>query len=156
MQGLQCWYRPMNGIGENDEAVAAAVCGASDMILCAHPHCNEVLERFRAKKYHSKDCKDNHSALMRELGKQVLNRGKIKAAKLENSPRLQRVAKYLSDGKPHTTRDIQIACDVCCVGTIVSELRDEQNGFDITCTQVAKGRFEYTMIGGETQLLRLV
>ena len=146
----------MNAIGENDEMVSAAVCGASDMVLCAHPHCNEIFERFRAKKYHTKACKDDHSALMRELGKQILKQGKIKAALLERSPRLQRVAKYLSDGLPHTTRDIIRACDVCAVSTIIVELRVPKNGFVIICKQKKDSIFEYTMTAGQSQLLRLV
>ena len=145
----------MDTTSENDERVTAAVCGATDVILCAHPHCNEVFERFRTKKYHSKDCKDDHSALMRELGKKVLKRGKLHAALLENSPRLQRVAKLLSDGKPRSTRDIIRGADVCAVSTIVDELRAAINGFDIQCNQVAHNCWEYKMIGGQTQLLRL-
>ena len=78
------------------------------------------------------------------------------AALLENSPRLQRVAKFLGDKKTYTTLEIQLACQVCAVGSIVSELRDPKNGFDIRCKQTAKDRFEYTMVGGFTQLLRLV
>ena len=78
------------------------------------------------------------------------------AALLENSERLQKVAKFLGDKKTYTTLEIQLACQVCAVGSIVSELRDPKNGFDIVCKQVKKDRFEYTMIGGCENLLRLV
>jgi hypothetical protein len=107
------------------------------------------------KKYHSPECKDDHHRMEREAGKKALTRGKIKAALLENSPRLQRVAKFLGDKGTYTTMEIQKACQVCCVGTIVSELRDNKNGFVILCRQVDRGKFEYTMIGGFTQLLRI-
>jgi hypothetical protein len=45
------------------------------------------------------------------------------AAKLKNSPRLQRVDKFLSDLRPHTTRDIIRGADVCAVNSCVAELR---------------------------------
>lgn len=75
---------------------------------------------------------------------------------MENSPRLQKVAKLLGDKKTYTTLEIQLACQVCAVGSIVSELRDKKNGFDIVCKQTEKDRFEYTMIGGFTNLLRII
>ena len=78
------------------------------------------------------------------------------AALLENSPRLQRVAKFLGDKKTYTTLEIQLVCQVCAVGSIVSELRDPKNGFDIICNQVKKGKFEYMMVGGFENILRLV
>lgn len=78
------------------------------------------------------------------------------AALLENSERLQKVAKFLGDKKAYTTLEIQLACQVCAVGSLVSELRDPKNGFDIICKQVGNDRFEYTMIGGFENLLRLV
>ena len=78
------------------------------------------------------------------------------AALLENSLRLHRVAKFLGDKKTYTTLEIQLTCHVCAVGSIVSELRDSKNGFDIVCKQVGNDRFEYTMIGGFENLLRLV
>ncbi|MCK5610627.1 hypothetical protein KAR91_52630 [Candidatus Pacearchaeota archaeon] len=92
---------------------------------------------------------------MREAGKQVLKRGKLHAARLENSPRLQRVAKFLSDGKPHSTREIIRECDVCAVNVIVGELRVPKNGFDIDCTREG-GIWSYKMVGGQSQLLRLL
>jgi len=58
----------------------------------------------------------------------------MKAAKIENSPRLQRVAKYLSDGLKHSTRDIMYSAHACAVSAAVSELRE--NGFDIKCQRV--------------------
>jgi len=58
---------------------------------------------------------------------------KIHYAKLDKSPRLQRVLKYLKDKKPHSTRDIVKEADVCAVNSCVDELRE--NGFDIKCTR---------------------
>ncbi len=87
---------------------------------------------------------------------QARNKGTRHAALLENSPRLQKVAEFLGDGKVYTTLKIQLACQVCAVGSIVSELRDDKNGFDIRCKQVARDRFEYKMMGGFTNLLRIV
>lgn len=51
------------------------------------------------------------------------------AAKLENSPRLQRTHALLLDGQEHSTRDIIVEAHVCAVNSIISELR--ANGIDI-------------------------
>ena len=75
------------------------------------------------------------------------------AAKLETSDRLQRVASFLSDGKKRSTRAISIVCNVQAVGSTVSELRS--NGFEITCKRIGE-YFYYTMVGGKTNLLRMV
>jgi hypothetical protein len=56
--------------------------------------------------------------------------GGIHYAKLENSPRLQRVLKVLSDGLEHSTREIQRLADVCAVGTCMDELRE--NGINVS------------------------
>jgi hypothetical protein len=78
------------------------------------------------------------------------------AALLENSPRLQQIALLLGDKKPYSTREIREACDkVEAVGSAISELRDKKNGFVIICNQISKSRFEYKMIGGFTNLLRI-
>jgi len=55
------------------------------------------------------------------------------AAKLEVSPRLQRVANLLGDGEEHSTREIVHKCNVCAVNSAVSELR--ANGLNIVCRQ---------------------
>ena len=150
----------MNAIDQSKKVDSGAVYGAtsisSSMTECANPDCNRVFEKAPNKVYHSLECKNDYHRLERIAGKKALTRGKIKAALLENSPRLQRVAKFLSDGKVHTTMEIQIACQVCAVGTIKSELIDPKNGFDIVCKQIGKDRWEYKMIGGFSQLFRLV
>ena len=67
----------------------------------------------------------------------------IHYAKLNNSPRLQRLLAFLRDGKPHTTRNILKAIDICAVNTAICELR--RNGFDVACRCIGKGRFEYQL-----------
>ena len=52
-------------------------------------------------------------------------------AQLKTSPRLQRVAALLRDGKPHSTMSIIRGCGVCAVNSIIAELR--LNGLTITC-----------------------
>ena len=52
-------------------------------------------------------------------------------ARLADSPRLQRVARVLSDLKPHTTRDIIRSACVCAVNSAISELR--ANGMKVLC-----------------------
>lgn len=55
----------------------------------------------------------------------------MKAARIENSARLQRVADLLADGREHTTLDIVIGASVCAVNSAVAELR--ANGYHIDC-----------------------
>ena len=145
----------MNDINQEQEGDSVAVCGTEGIKLCAHPNCNTEFEEYRTKIYCSTDCKNSHAAIIRQLGKGVANRGTIHAALLENSPRLQRVARFLSDGKPYSTREIIKECDVCAVNVIVGELRDPKNGFDIECTREG-GIWSYKMVGGQSQLLRIV
>ena len=136
------------------------VYGSSDVIECGHPDCKETFEfnkKYPSKKYHSKPCKNSHHRMEMIAGQKVLADKKPRhAALLENSPRLQMVAKLLGDKKTYTPLEIQLTCQVCAVGSIVSELRDPKNGFDIVCKQTGKDRFEYTMVGGFTNLLRIL
>lgn len=145
----------MNAIDQQQKGDQGSVYGATDMILCANPNCYEMFKEKGSKKYHSKECKNGHHRMERVAGQKVLARGKIKAALLENSPRLQRVARFLSGGGWHSTREIIRECDVCAVNAIADELREPKNGFDIVCER--RGEYwYYKMIGGFTQLLRLV
>lgn len=69
----------------------------------------------------------------------------IRAAAL-TSPRLQRVLQLLSDGRPHTTREIVRKARVMAVNACISELR--HHGAEITCSQQVVGdqrRFFYCM-----------
>ena len=72
--------------------------------------------------------------------------GTMHAAKLENSPRLQKVLAFLRRNGPATTLEICQACTVCAVNSIVDELR--ANGFTILC-QALKGQrgvYQYELI----------
>lgn len=60
----------------------------------------------------------------------------IHKARLERSPRLQRIMQVLADGCEHTTWEIQEKARSCAVGTSVSELRAQ--GFRIICRRLAK------------------
>ena len=53
------------------------------------------------------------------------------AARIDSSPRLQRVAALLADGRPHSTLDIVLGAEVCAVNSIIAELR--VNGLRIRC-----------------------
>ena len=57
--------------------------------------------------------------------------GKLHAAKVDSSKRLQRVLDVLQDGKEHSTADLILRAHVCAVNSIVSELR--ANGYTIDC-----------------------
>jgi hypothetical protein len=59
----------------------------------------------------------------------------MKAAKLETSDRLRRVARVLADGCEHTTYEIVHAAQVCAVNSIIAELR--ANGLRIACARRA-------------------
>lgn len=75
----------------------------------------------------------------------------IRAAAL-TSKRLQRVLKLLSDGRPHTTREIVRKARVMAVNACVSELR--HHGAEITCSQRVEGDqrlFSYTMMKAPTE-----
>jgi len=60
----------------------------------------------------------------------------MNSARVEKSYRLQRVISFLSDKKPHSTRDIMTGAYVCAVNSCISELR--ANGYDIDCRRKNK------------------
>lgn len=64
-------------------------------------------------------------------------------AKLQNSDRLQRVYRLLSDGNWYSTLDIIRRAHVCAVSAIISELR--YNGYDIDCVRSGKDRYVYRL-----------
>lgn len=66
--------------------------------------------------------------------------GKIHAAKLETSARLQAVVAYLKKrgAEGATTREIVIACDVCAVNSIVDEIRE--NGIPVFCKAAGRSQ----------------
>lgn len=71
------------------------------------------------------------------------------AAKIEDSPRLQKVLNYLRYHGVRTTLEIIQGCGVCAVNSIIAELRT--NGYTIDC-QVVKGKrgvYQYRLIEGE-------
>jgi hypothetical protein len=70
-------------------------------------------------------------------------RSTIRAAKIENSERLQRVLALLQDGQEHSTLDIIIGAGVCAVSACVAELR--AGGHAITCRRAGKTRFLYRL-----------
>ena len=72
--------------------------------------------------------------------------GIMHAAKISESPRLQRVQQLLSDGKWHGTRDIVLAADVCAVNSVIAELRAVPNELNIETRCVGRGRYEYRLL----------
>jgi hypothetical protein len=65
------------------------------------------------------------------------------AARIDHSPRLQRVAALLADGREYSTRDIIAQADVCAVNSIIAELR--ANGLDIR-TRIDGRRYYYRQV----------
>lgn len=64
-------------------------------------------------------------------------------ARLEKSPRLQRLLAVLQNGYWHSTRELILRANICAVNSTIAELR--ANGFEIECRQVGRGRFEYLL-----------
>ena len=67
----------------------------------------------------------------------------IHYAKLENSPRLQRLYSLLKGGMEFTTLEIIRQANICAVNSAISELR--RNGYDIGCKVVGRGIYAYKM-----------
>jgi len=70
---------------------------------------------------------------------------RMHAAKIEDSPRLQKVRDFLRRQGSATTREISQACDVYAVNSIIAELR--ANGFTVNCQAVKgqRGVYRYTL-----------
>ena len=73
--------------------------------------------------------------------------GRIHAARLEHSPRLQRLLALLQDGQRHSTRDCVMQAHVMAVSAAVTELR--ANGIPVQCEQIGRGLWEYWLQGWE-------
>ena len=71
---------------------------------------------------------------------------RMHAAKIDDSPRLQKVRDFLRRRGSATTREISNACDVYAVNSIVAELR--ANGFTVNCNPVKgqRGVYRYELI----------
>ena len=70
---------------------------------------------------------------------------RMHAAKIDDSPRLQKVRDFLRRKGSATTREISNACDVYAVNSIIAELR--ANGFTVACNPVKgqRGVYSYTL-----------
>ncbi len=75
----------------------------------------------------------------------------IHYAKIENSPRLQRVHELLKTGLEYSTMEIIKKANVCAVNTIITELR--RNGLTIMTRQRNKVFF-YKLGAGQQDLFR--
>lgn len=75
------------------------------------------------------------------------------AARIEDSPRLQKVLEFLRRKGSATTLEIVRGCDVCAVNSIIAEIR--ANGFLINCNAVKgqRGVYRYQLV--ETEQLSL-
>lgn len=67
------------------------------------------------------------------------------AAKIDESPRLQKVRDFLRRNGSATTLEIIQGCNVCAVNSIIAELR--ANGFSVSCNAVKgkRGVYLYTL-----------
>ena len=74
------------------------------------------------------------------------------AARMNRSPRLQRVHALLADGRWHSTREIMAGAHVCAVNSCVAELR--VNGLSIECRQEKVGAerlFYYRLVTADQE-----
>lgn len=71
--------------------------------------------------------------------------GSIHYAKIENSPRLQRLLALLEGGQEFTTLEIMQHAKICAVNSAICELR--LNGFEIVCKAVTRGIYSYQLKG---------
>ena len=72
--------------------------------------------------------------------------GRIRAAKLDGSPRLQRVMRVLDEGDWVGTMEIVHRAQVCAVNSCIAELR--ANGIEIESRCQGQGLWEYRLAGG--------
>ena len=99
------------------------------------------------KEFCTTKCKDAYHRAASEIGQEAIKKmntpHRQHFAKLENSPRLQRIIEVLSDGAWHSTLDIQIQACVCAVSTSMSEI--SRNGVKYETRMVA-GHWEYRLL----------
>jgi hypothetical protein len=118
---------------------------------------NSCSKEFKPKKSNQLFCEPKHKDVYHKLatkkGEALMNSKGIRYANLDNSDRLQRLVRFLSDGEEHSTRDIVIGAEVMAVGTAISELRSQlpkiqhYAGFEvyqITC-KYRDGNYYYKM-----------
>ena len=94
-------------------------------------NCGDSMTPRERKRFCHPSCKDAYHKKAHAVGESKMKSRGIKYAKLATSKRLQRLLKFLSDCKPHTTKEIFIGANICAVNTAVTELR--RNGFNILC-----------------------
>lgn len=68
--------------------------------------------------------------------------GKIHAANIDRSERLQKALALLEDGSWHSTMEVALSANTVCPGTTIQELK--ANGFDIQSRKNGK-RYEYKL-----------
>jgi hypothetical protein len=102
------------------------------------------------EKWASNDCKNRFNKAARHKGQELLHLSgstlrdnHIHAARLESSPRLQRVLSALREHGKLTTLEIIQLAGVCAVNSIISELR--RNNIGISCECLSRGVFQYTL-----------
>ncbi len=66
-------------------------------------------------------------------------------ARVEGSPRLQRLLRVLLDGQWHSTRDLSLKAECFSVGASIQELKDSRNGCMIESTP-AGDHWEYKLL----------
>ena len=114
-----------DGKGGQEKTASGAVYGDR----CEN--CGGTMNPRLRKRFCHPLCKDAYHRIAHAIGEQKMQSGGIKYAKLATSKRLQRLLKFLSDGKKHTTKEINRGADVQAVSTAIGELR--RNGFNISC-----------------------
>lgn len=118
----------MNGGEDKDTQEKTA---ESTVYATTCENCGGSMTPREGKRFCRPLCKDAYHKKAHTVGESKLKSRGIKYAKLATSKRLQRLLKFLSDCKPHTTREIFVGANICAVNTAITELR--RNGFNVLC-----------------------
>lgn len=83
----------------------------------------------------------------------------IHAAKIENSPRLQRLLAVLNDGQWHSTKELTLKSDNYAVSTSIQELKAPINGLNIESNKIktpnGEDYWEYRLVQGQHKKLEV-
>lgn len=113
--------------------------------------CERCFEpRRHDQRFCSKECRITYHVGVREAGKAAIARKRrgMHYAKVEDSPRLQRVLAVLAEGNWHSTFNLNMNACVTSAGTAIAELK--RNGYVIERQRIEGSQsFEYRLLPHE-------
>lgn len=140
--------------GGNQSSTEQTTCRSAFLNL---PGCQRTFPRQRngkhEKEFCTSTCKDAYHKAAHEMGQEAIKKMNTPRrqhfAKLENSPRLQRILEILKDGGWHSTLEIQNRTSGCAIGASMSELN--KNGIRYE-TRIIDGHYEYRLLPGPFEI----